>query len=188
MKCPVCQNVALGSLELQAGVLAQKCTACGGHWLNSLQFANWITAVQTGNVEGAAELKFPLPVHEPKAAKLCPDCGRFMTRYKVGHTLPFALDRCGHCGGTWFDGNEWQTLRGSEFWDRIHLIFSPAWQTRVRQAEQRAQRESQLVAALGARDYAEAKRIKGWLDSHPHRDVIFAYLSAEIDRDEHPTV
>ena len=105
-----------------------------------------------------------------------------MTRYKVGHKLSFSLDRCGNCGGTWFDGNEWETLRGGELWDQLHLIFSPAWQNRIRRENQAEHLREQFAAKLGPADFAESNRIKNWLDNHPHRDAILAYLMSEKDR------
>lgn len=93
--------------------------------------------------------------------------------------MGFALDRCGNCGGTWFDRNEWEVLQGSEFWNQIHLIFSPAWQNRVRHTEHVEQLQAQFAKKVGAADFAEAKRIKTWLDQHPHREAILGYLISE---------
>jgi Zn-finger nucleic acid-binding protein len=181
MKCPVCANLALAAFELQPNVTAQKCAACAGLWLGSPAFANWIDSIQTGTASGATDLAAPAPTPEPKTAKICPECGYLMTRYKVGHALSFSLDRCGHCGGTWFDGNEWETLKGSELWNQVHLIFSPAWQNRVRHAEQAEQLRAQFAAKLGPLDFAETERIKAWLNNHPHRAAILAHLASEKD-------
>jgi Zn-finger nucleic acid-binding protein len=179
MKCPACSNVQLISQELQPDVTAQKCIRCGGLWLSSLEFDGVIEAIRTGKAVGSFSAEMPLPVEEPKAAKLCPECGHFMTRYKVGQTLSFSLDRCGNCGGSWFDGNEWETLRASPYWDQIHLVFTPAWQARIRRAEQAAAFRSQLASRIGPADLAEAERVKAWLKSHPHRAAIVSYLTAE---------
>lgn len=178
MRCPVCANETLAARELQPDVVAQKCAGCGGLWLSSPQFANWIDAVQAGKAAGATIATALAPINEPKTAKICPECGHLMTRYKVGHALSFSLDRCGNCGGSWFDGNEWETLKSGELWNQVHLIFSPAWQNRVRQAEQTEQLLAQFAAKLGPLDFAETERVKAWLDQHPHREAILAYLMA----------
>jgi Zn-finger nucleic acid-binding protein len=181
MKCPVCPDVALASCELQPNVTAQKCAACSGLWLSSPQFANWIDSIQVRTTSGATDFTAPVPTHEPKMVKICPECGYLMTRYKVGHALSFSLDRCGHCGGTWFDRNEWEILRNGELRNQVHLIFSPAWQNCVRHAEQAEQLRAQFTAKLGPKDFAETERIKAWLNAHPHRATILAYLASEKD-------
>ena len=181
MKCPVCNTVALALFELQTNVVARKCASCGGLWLGSQEFSNWIEAIQTGKATESANPATPAPTNEPKTAKICPGCGHLMTRYKVGHTLSFSLDRCGNCGGTWFDGNEWETLRGGPLWDQIHLIFSPAWQNQIRREDQAEHLRAQFAAKLGPADFAESNRIKLWLDGHPHRETILAYLISEPD-------
>ena len=48
-------------------------------------------------------------------------------------------------------------------WDQIHLIFSPAWQNRIRREEQTEQLRLQFAAKLGPNDFAEVERIKDWL-------------------------
>jgi len=135
MRCPGCPGIELAVFELQANVAAQKCSACGGFWLSSLQFANWIDSVQTSKPASTTGTPTSAPTNDPKAAKICPECGHVMTRYKVGHAMSFSLDRCGHCGGTWFDGGEWEVLKNSPLRDQVHLVFSPSWQSRVRRAE-----------------------------------------------------
>lgn len=181
MKCPVCTTVALAAFDLSPNVVAEKCAACAGLWLSSPQLSKWIDAIQTGKAGEPTAPDPPSATHEQKTAKICPECGHLMTRYKASHKLPFYLDRCGNCGGTWFDGNEWETLNGGELRDQIHLIFSPAWQNRVRRAEQTEQLRAQFAAKLGPADFAETSRIKTWLAGHPHRAAIVAYLVSEKD-------
>ena len=179
MKCPVCREVALGALELQSNVIAQRCAACSGLWLSSPQFANWIASIPSDKSRGAAGAAAPATTNEPKGVKICPESGHLMSRYKVGPPLTFSLDRCGHCGGTWFDGNEWEILQHSELCHQVHLIFSPAWQARVRRAEQVRELLAQFAAKLGPLDFATVQRTKAWLDSHPHREAIIGYLISE---------
>lgn len=179
MHCPVCKTAGLTAFAVQANVTARKCPGCAGLWLSSSQFSNWIDALQTNKAVAPTSVAPPVPMSEPKTVKICPECGRLMTRYKVSHSLSFSLDRCGNCGGTWFDGNEWETLKNSALWDQIHLIFSPAWQYRIRREEQAEQLRAQFAAKLGPADFAEFNRIKAWLENHPHRGAILAHLIAE---------
>jgi Zn-finger nucleic acid-binding protein len=179
MKCPACNTIALVAFELQSNVTACRCTGCGGLWLGSQEFSNWIEAIQTGKAAESTNSPNPTPTDETKTAKICPGCGHVMTRYKIGHPHSFSLDRCGNCGGTWFDGSEWEILRGGPLWDQIHLIFSPAWQNRIRREGQAEHLRAQFAAKLGPDDFAESKRVKAWLEDHPHREAILAYLISE---------
>ena len=179
MNCPVCKNSVLVSFELRPTVTAQKCPACGGQWLGSLQFDKWIEAARTGGAGNTAASAAPSHVTELKGIRICPECGHFMARFKVGASLAFTLDRCGNCGGTWFDQNEWEILQGSEVWDQIHLIFSPAWQARIRHAGQVEHLQALFAERVGAADFAEAKRVKAWLEKHPHREAILGYLHSD---------
>src|SRR5262245_32121102 len=119
MNCPVCKNSALASFGLRPNVMSQKCPTCGGQWLSSLQFDKWLEAVRTGSAKSMSAPVLPAPATELKKVRICAECGHFMTRFKVGSPLGFTLDRCGNCGGTWFDRNEWEILQASEFWDQI---------------------------------------------------------------------
>ena len=68
------------------------------------------------------EIKNHLDVLDSTNAKICPDCGRILIKYKVDNRLDFYLDQCGGCNGIWFDKNEWENLKlnnlqsGSSFW------------------------------------------------------------------------
>ena len=181
MKCPVCKTIALAAFKPEPNIIARKCATCRGLWLGSEEFSRWIDTIQTGKAAAASNPEVRAASDEPKSAKICPGCGRLMTRYKIGHAISFSLDRCGNCGGTWFDGSEWETLRGGALWDQIHLIFSPAWQSRIRKEEQAEHLREQFAAKLGPVDFAESNRIKVWLDKHPHREAILAYFISEKD-------
>ena len=179
MNCPVCRTLRLDAVEIQANLTAQKCSVCTGLWLTSAEFSNWIDAVRNNEPFDPLSVATPSPTLEPKTAKVCAECGHLMTRYKVGHSLPFSLDRCGHCGGTWFDANEWETLTSGPLRSQIHLIFTPGWQSRIRQQEQAAEFRAQLAAKLGPVDFDVMNRVKAWLTGHPHREVILAHLNSE---------
>jgi Zn-finger nucleic acid-binding protein len=151
-----------------------KCEACGGYWIISFQFWKW--QEEHHDIRHArADIE---PVAEPREAKLCAECGRILIRYRVGHASPFSIDRCGHCGGLWFDRNEWEVLRARKLLEEIHLIFSATRQQRFR-------REDLFRRNQGEQDFAETMRIKAWLASHTHRGEILAYLQ-NLEESEKP--
>jgi Zn-finger nucleic acid-binding protein len=176
MNCPVCKSRSLISHQLETGLAALKCETCGGYWINSFQFWKW-QEEHHDTRRARADIE---PVAEPREAKLCTECGRILIRYRVGHSLPFSIDRCGHCGGLWFDRNEWEVLRGRNLVEEIHLIFSATTQQRFR-------REDSFRRSLGEQNFAAVMRIKAWLGPHEHRGEILAFLQCTEESDKAPS-
>ena len=58
----------------------------------------------------------------------------------------------------------------------MHLIFTKPWQTEVRKEERRKHLEKIYERHFGG-DYSEIKRIRQWLDTHPERGRIVAFLN-----------
>ena len=95
-----------------------------------------------------------------------------MSRFRIGKGLEFYLDRCGACGGMWFDQNELEILRSSNLHGEIHKIFARSWQREITQIDY----EKRLEKTVGAETYQNLKNLKSWLDQDPNRELILAYL------------
>jgi Zn-finger nucleic acid-binding protein len=115
-------------------------------------------------------------LNDSKRAKLCPQCGRLLARARVGHGLPFYLDRCASCGGFWFDAGEWDALLAVGLHTEAHHVFSDTWQAEVLRQERQQQHERLMIAKLGEVDWREIHRIKEWIEGHPHRAELYAVL------------
>ena len=176
MKCPVCGTADLAGREMESGLLASGCPDCGGNWINSFQYWKWREVHGPDLPERPPEAETSTPVDENGRGKLCPECGHILLPYKVGHDLPFSLDRCGNCGGMWFDGSEWEALRGRNLHDDVHFIFGRSWQAEVAKREREATHEEILRARFGGEDLEQLRRIKVWLESHPSKDAMLAFL------------
>ena len=176
MQCPVCKTAELVSHELESGLVSRQCPVCGGQWLPSYQYWKWREQHAQSLPETTPGQGPGLTIVESDRPKLCPECGHILLPYRVGHDLDFSLDHCGNCGGTWFDRNEWELLKSRNLHDDVHFIFSQVWQAQVFQAERRQARERFRLERFGADDLAEIRRIKAWLDSHPHKHALYAYL------------
>ena len=117
-----------------------------------------------------------LPSAEHGGAKFCPECRRYLGRYRVGHELGFSLDRCEHCGGVWFDGNEWESLKSRNLHDDVHFIFSQAWQAGVQRDLREQERRKIWIEVLGEKDYEEIAKIKNWIERHPLKPELYSFL------------
>ena len=120
------------------------------HWQKSASTSLfWNTFGEIQNLPEVSPDAENLELQESGKAKLCPECGAILVPYKVGHELPFSLDRCGHCGGIWFEKNEWEALCAWNLHDDLHFIFSKPWQDAVALAARAEQRETRLRQTFG---------------------------------------
>ena len=179
MNCPVCKTKSLAVCELSPGFVSQKCGTCGGQWISSFEFWKWLENNRRQVQETPEIQALNQDSGETKSVKTCPECGHLLTKYKVGHSLNFSLDRCGNCGGTWFDRNEWEILQSSELRNKIHLIFSAAWQQHVRQEDRARHLQQLFLEKVGEKDFAEIQRIKKWLIKHPRERDLRAFLNSD---------
>ena len=62
-------------------------------------------------------------------------------------------------------------------WDAYHLIFTAAWQARVREQDRAAAEERLLREHLGDHDYDKTVSLREWIDTHPKRPMILAFLN-----------
>lgn len=174
--CPVCKSETLSNNEQEPGLLCNKCGECGGVFISAEQYNQWLRAHGANLPEKPAQEQVELVSGETVGAKFCPQCRFMLMKYKVGHNVNFSLNRCGHCGGMWFDKNEWEILKSRNLHDDVHMVFSHSWQSKVRDDERVAFLDAALRKELGEEDFNEVRRIKGWMDSHPKSAQLFAFL------------
>lgn len=176
MNCPLCKTHALAPVELESQLQAYRCEHCGGAWIEANDYLAWLK--EYGPPQPATPApEGPIAVLEIDIAKLCPADGHILLKYKIGHDIPFALDRCSTCNGVWFDPHEWEALKQRTLHDEVNSIFTEPWQRRVREEEHRRTMRAIYLDRFGEKDYAELRRIKAWLDGHPQQGPLLAYLS-----------
>ncbi len=180
MHCPMCKTTVLQQHELEAHLSAQQCQECEGHWIPASEYREWLSQRKTtaaeDQTEDQAEQLVPVSPADTKTAKICPDCQHILLRCRVGHGLNFGLDRCTHCGGMWLARNEWAALKSHHLHGSAHVISSAVWQRKIQEQERSIRTEHRLERLLGDLDYAEIKRIKAWVDTHPKREHLMGFL------------
>lgn len=180
MHCPSCQTSPLKRLRLDEFLAVHACESCEGQWISSYDYWHWLeweTSDAPVQPCSSIDLSDRLEFSDNTRATFCPECHHLMRRARVGHGLEFYLDRCSHCGGSWFDKGEWELLKACNIHNKVHLVFSEAWQSQIRQAEFNRVLEETYRSALGNDDYAQALLIRSWLEQHPHRDYILSLLN-----------
>lgn len=176
MNCPSCKTPVLRPRQLEENLEAFNCPQCNGHWIQGLEYWKWLE-LHGENLPERENAEGEIVVSETKEIKNCPECKRFMVKYLVGHGVAFSLDQCSACKGLWFDTNEWEALVGRNLHDDIHAVMTAPWQAEAVKQQTRRRLEQIYTAKYGAEDYAEIKRIRRWLDAHPRKYELLAYLT-----------
>ncbi|HET9222219.1 MAG TPA: zf-TFIIB domain-containing protein [Roseiflexaceae bacterium] len=178
MNCPVCSTHTLHTIQLEPALSALACANCRGLWIASTDYWAWLDQLAGGGL--LAELSGDAPeVADVPTAKRCPGCGYLQLGYCIALDLGFALDQCGHCNSFWLDGGEWAALRQRGLHAQLHKVTGEAWQRSLRRAASRRTWEAIYTEKFGTDDYAEARRVKAWLQQHPARQMLLAYLAHE---------
>ncbi len=178
MKCPSCKLDTLEPIQLLQELPAHQCSRCEGIFLSSIQYWDWLKSQKDLEPEIPLDDTDVVRVEE-NSARLCPDCGHLLTHYKVWPDVPFYLDSCGHCNGTWLDKNEWQTLQEHHLHNRLNLFMTRPWQQKIRAEEGRHQMDKIYRQRFGDDDYARIQEIRNWLNSHPEHSALLAFLMSE---------
>ena len=177
MNCPIDAGQALEAVTLDAGLPAHRCPQCTGVWLSGNEYLRWVLARSAPLPEVPGDDH--VPTWDTQTLKVCPDCGHYLTRYRVLPNVQFWLDRCARCNGVWFDKQEWETVTARNLHDKVNQFFTKPYQERLRQAEAAAQMERLYRQKFSADDYARIKDVYAWLRQHPQRAMLLAYLQAD---------
>lgn len=180
MDCPVCKHPSFQKQELENQLIGKRCLRCEGVWISAREYWQWVQTRNTVEKALFDAAEVSLPVETEGQAKICPECGHLLRRYKVWPNVKFYLDRCGSCQGVWFDRDEWDYLKSRGEHGHVYEFFGELWQEEVHE-EERCQRLVDLyLERFGAEDYTRIKEIREWLWDHPQQGALLAYL---MDKD-----
>jgi len=176
-KCPVCKET-LQDITLEDGLPAQQCPRCEGIWISSNPYLAWLKrhGLDLPVKKGAEE---DSTLWETKELKICPDCGRILSRFQVLSSPKLYLDHCGHCNGVWFDKGEWKFLTERNLHDNLNSFFTRPWQVHVQEENTFTVMDKLYREKFGETDYAKIREFREWLKDNPHRPILLAYLQAE---------
>jgi Zn-finger nucleic acid-binding protein len=119
-----------------------------------------------------------------RRALVCPESGRLLIRYKVGHGLKFHLDLSPVTGGVWLDKGEWEALKSKGLHGELNLIFTSSYQRQIRTAEYEQTLEATFRDRIGDEDFKKVTAFKNWLAQHPKRRDIGSYLLHHLEATE----
>lgn len=165
--------------EIEPGLEAYECPKSGGLWIPLQSYLAWR---ERHPAEASAPISAPpVPDDSRRRALICPESGRLLLRYRVGHGLQFHLDRSPATGGVWLDKGEWEALKGKGLHRALHLIFTAAYQRQVRTSEYARSLEETFRDRIGAADFTKVAEFGPWLAGHPRRRNICCYLLDNLE-------
>lgn len=178
MNCPVCIGPILDYRFLEFKIPGYRCHKCDGTWLMANEYVQWLYSQNPPSGTGPMAVE-AIPTWDIPAVKACPNCGRLLMRYKVLPNGALILDRCNQCNGIWFDPKEWAFVIEQGLHFQINLFFTQPWQVKVRAEEARGMLTRLYQEKFGDEDYDKVREVWNWLNAHPRRAMLLAYLQAE---------
>jgi Zn-finger nucleic acid-binding protein len=181
--CHCAKDASFDRYELSAGLLAKRCANCRGVLLSMNDYLDWrerhfsdaLAAVEPAAIPG-----------QEKASKAhaCSQCSRVMARYRTGGASSFWLDYCPSCQLVWLDDGEWALLEQSGLALHLDTILTDRWQQRIQSRKTLSYREELLRTRFGEETLSEIRRIQAWLNAHPKKRDILAWLGENIQTDK----
>jgi Zn-finger nucleic acid-binding protein len=171
MHSPIHPDTIMELREIEPGLVVYECPRSGGLWIPLQAYFAW--------KERQLQASGALP---EGGAPVCPESGRLLLRYRVGHGLQFHIDRSPATGGVWLDKGEWEALKSKGLHVALNLIFTAAYQRQIRSAEYVQTLTDAFRERIGAADFSKVAEFGAWLAHHPRRRDICCYLLDNIDQ------
>ena len=124
MRSPIHPDTTLELKEIVPGLSAYACPKSRGVWIPLQSYLAW-QALHKPDDRQPPPSYAPVPVDDSKRrALICPESGRLLIRYRVGHGLNFHIDLSPVTGGVWLDQGEWEALKSKGLHAELNLIFA----------------------------------------------------------------
>lgn len=170
--------------EIEPGLSVYECPASGGLWIPLRSYLAWREQQPQGTSAPSQIVPPEVEDDSKQRALICPESGRLLLRYRVGHGLKFHIDRSPVTGGVWLDKGEWEALKSKGLHVALNLIFTSAYQQQARSEDYAEKLTQTFRERFGAANFAKAEEFGTWLVANPKGRDICSYL---LDRLEHET-
>lgn len=177
MKCTVCRQGQLVPSFLDALFRCHTCDHCGGNWILIEDYVAWLE--RNPDYPFAETTVEPAAASEASRALICPVTGMLMSKFHIRSNNSHKLDYSTHVGGVWLDRGEWELLKAEGLAGCLNVLVTEPWQQKVRADQARTTFANLYRTRLGEADYAKAQEIRAWLQNHPRKAELRAYLLAQ---------
>ncbi len=186
MHSPIQPDVSMELQEIEPGLSVYECPASGGLWIPHQSYLTWKARHPQAAATPVGDAIPAVPDDSKQRALICPESGRVLLRYRVGHGLNFHVDRSPATGGVWLDKGEWESLKSKGLHVSLHLIFTAAYQQQIRTEEYDRKLRDSFRERIGAADYSKAAEFGDWLARHPKSREICSYLLDRVSHKSEP--
>ncbi len=173
MNCPKCKDIALSKKGDFNSPFS--CKKCGGMWLEYEKLPDFMDNLKSST----SKLDEGLNLNDDKTG-LCPSGHGIMLRAKINVENPFFLEKCGTCGGVWFDNGEWQRIIDNELTDMMNEFWCKSWQSLQRKEQNRQNYLDSNRKLLGNELFDNLMKLSEILKKHPEKGRAIALLQQEI--------
>src|SRR5215470_11034366 len=104
MQSPIYSDTTMLQREIEPGLTVYECPKSGGFWIPLQSYTAWQERHPSPQTAASANVSTPVAADDSsRRALICPESGRLLLRYRVGHGLPFHIERSPATGGVWLD-------------------------------------------------------------------------------------
>ncbi len=186
MKCPKCKDVNLKATKLDEGLPVMGCVQCEGAVLPLLYYRDWAErsvmkpeATDASAVNHSMGESIRSEAVDSKVALNCPKCSKIMSKYAVSGCSANRLDLCLSCDEAWLDGGEWELLKALELSKNMPIVFTEAWQRKIRKEKTESARLDRLAQSIGSDDIERVAEMRNWIAQHPRKKEIVHFLGLD---------
>ena len=177
MNSPASPHTPMQSREIEPGLTVYECPVSGGLWIPLQAYLTWKEHQPDTPAPSSSHDPTPSPSEDQKPrALICPESGKLLLRYRVGHGLPFYIDRSPATGGVWLEKGEWEALKSKGLHTSLHLICTAGYQRQIRTNEYSQTLTETFRDRIGPEDFARVTEFAAWLSQHPKGRDICCYL------------
>jgi len=178
MQCSSCNKGTLTPSFIDGLFRAHTCSDCGGDWVLIEDYAAW--RERHPDYEFAKDIHFEeINIADTKEAMLCPATKTIMRKFKISATNTHRLDYSSAVGGLWLDKGEWELLVRGGLAGSLNALVTDVWQRKIRQTSAKDSFADIYHDKFGNDAYAKIKEMREWLNTHPQKADLRAYLLAE---------
>jgi hypothetical protein len=163
---------------IEKGLVGFHCLESGGLFIPSENYWRWLHQQPERLPQLPAPSDEEPMIHDSECAKICPESGALMQRYRIGHGFGFFIERS-PTGSIWLDAGEWEALKKRQFHDEIHLVFTAPWQSEILNDEITRKETERLTARLGPELLSQLTTLRKKLKNHPERMLALSVLNQE---------
>ncbi|MFD2178003.1 hypothetical protein [Veronia pacifica] len=177
MNCTNCENGRLEPDFIEGQFRAHTCSACEGNWILIEDFVCW--KERHPDYQFAENIEFSADASETKKALLCPVTGSIMRKFRISASNAHRVDYSNAVGGIWLDKGEWELLKSEGLAGSLNAVVTQQWQSRIREQNAEQQFVDLYNDKFGEDSYQKVKSLRDWLNQHPQKADLRAYLLAD---------